>query len=101
MFYGYYAFSNFQLVSSGRLDCFIDLGAYKVCDATQKLSIYTSIVLLMTQALISRTLAPGISNFVNASVKRLLPPARPSSRMTVVCDFLASRATGVVRGLKP
>jgi hypothetical protein len=101
MFYGYNAFLEFQHVSSGRLDCFIDLGAYKVCDATQRLSIFTSLVLLMTQALISRTLAPGISNFVNASVKRLLPPARPSSRMTVVCDFLASRATGVVRGLKP
>jgi hypothetical protein len=29
----------------------------------------------MTQALVSRMLAPGISNFVNASVRRLLLPA--------------------------
>jgi hypothetical protein len=29
----------------------------------------------MTQALVSRMLVPGISNFVNASVRRLHPPA--------------------------
>jgi hypothetical protein len=71
MYYGLLTFFGFQRVSDGRnLDCFIDFKAYKVCDATQRLSIYTSILLLMTQALVSRILAPGISNFVNASVRR-------------------------------
>ena len=84
MYFGFVAFLRFQRVSDGRLDCFIDLGAYKICDDTQRLSIYTSIFLLMFQALVSRMLSPGISNFVNASVRRLLPPAR--GRMTMVCD---------------
>ncbi len=76
MIYGYFAFDSFQQVSAGRdLDCFHDLGAYKICEETQRLSIYTSILLLMTQALVSRMLVPGISNFVNASVRRLHPRA--------------------------
>jgi hypothetical protein len=49
-------------------DCFWNLGGFQVCDATQNLSIYSSLFLLMTQALFSRFLVPGISNFVNASV---------------------------------
>jgi hypothetical protein len=44
------------------LDSFIDLGAYNICAVTQRLSVYFSILLLMTQALVSRILAPGISN---------------------------------------
>ena len=35
--------------------------------------------MLMTQALISRVLVPGMSNFVNASVRRLLAPASGSA----------------------
>ena len=74
--YGYYTFSYLLDVSSGRdLDCFLDLGAYKICAVTQRLSISSSILLLMLQALASRMLVPGISNFVNASVRRLHPPA--------------------------
>ena len=76
--YGYFTFANFQRVSSGRdadLDCFLDPGAYKICSVTQRLSIYTSILLLMSQALVSRMIVPGISNFVNASVRRY-PRAR-------------------------
>ena len=77
--YGYWTFELFQRVYSGRdadLDCFLNLGlAYKSCDVTQGLSIYTSILFLMTQALVSRMLVPGISNFINASVRRLHPPA--------------------------
>ncbi len=53
---------------SGNLDCFFEIGAYRLCDATQRLSIYTSLFLLMTQALVYRILVPGMSNFVNASV---------------------------------
>ena len=74
MIFGYLTFLEFQRVSSGRdtdLDCIIDLGAYKFCNVTQRLSLDTSILLLMTQALVSRILLPGISNFVNASVRRL------------------------------
>jgi hypothetical protein len=50
-------------------DCFWDIGAYQVCDASQKVSIYSSLFLLMTQALLSRIFVPGKSNFVNASVR--------------------------------
>ena len=35
--------------------------------------------MLMTQTLISRVLVPGMSNFVNASVRRLLAPASGSA----------------------
>ena len=63
------------------LDCFLPLGAYKICEATQQLSIYSSLFMLMTQALISRVLVPGMSNFVNASVRRLLAPASGSARV--------------------
>ena len=57
-----------------RLDCFIDLGAYKVCDTSQDLSNDLSILLLMMQALVSRMLLPGISNFDNASVASFSRP---------------------------
>ena len=78
IYYGYYTFFTFRIICAGRdadLDCFLNLGAYKICAVSQRLSIYTSILLLMTQALVSRMLVPGISNFVNASVRRLHPPA--------------------------
>ncbi len=52
--------------------CFWNVGAYQVCDSTQHISIYSSLFLLMTQALVSRILVPGMSNFVNASVRCLL-----------------------------
>jgi hypothetical protein len=67
-----------ERVSTGRdsdLDCIVNLGAYKICVATQRLSIFMSILLLMTQALVSRMLLPGVSNFVNASVRRSHPRA--------------------------
>ena len=50
-----------------------------ICELTQLLSIYSSLFMLMTQALISRVLVPGMSNFVNASVRRLLAPAGGSA----------------------
>jgi hypothetical protein len=75
-FYGFFTFVVFQKVSAGLdLDCFLNLEAYKICAVTQKLSIFTSILLLMTQALVSRIIVPGMSNFVNASVRRLHPRA--------------------------
>jgi hypothetical protein len=106
--YGFFTFAYFEQVSAGGdLDCFHDLGAYKICAITQKLSICTSILLLMTQALVSCMIVPGISNFVNASVKRLQPRAccgtsqRPHD--DGFCDLwgaLASRAAGAALGLQ-
>ena len=88
--YGIYTFALFQKVSAGRdLDCFLNLGAYKICAVTQKLSISTSILLLMTQALVSRMFVPGISNFVNASVRRSHP--RACGRMTMVFVICGAR----------
>ena len=80
--YGILTFANFQRVSAGRdadLDCFLDLGAYKICAVTQRLSIFSSVLLLMIQALVSRMIVPGVSTFVNASVRRLHPRARCST----------------------
>ena len=99
--YGILTFANFQRVSSGRdadLDCFHDLGAYKICAVTQRLSLHTSILLLMTQALVSRMLFPGISNFVNASVRLSHPRACCST--FDLWGALASRAADAALGLK-
>jgi hypothetical protein len=97
--YGYWTFERFQRVSSGLdadLDCFHDLGAYKICAVTQRLSLYTSILLLMTQALVSRMIVPGISNFVNASVRRLHPRACCSTSYFVVCGARSPDAPQVL-----
>ena len=99
IFYGYFTFANFQRVYSGRdadLDCFLDLGAYKICAVTQSLSIWTSILLLMTQALVSRMIVPGISNFVNASVRRLHPHACCSTSYFVICGARSPHAPQVL-----
>ena len=86
--YGIYTFALFQQVSAGRdLDCFLNLGAYKICAVTQKLSLHTGILILMTQALVSRMLVPGISNFINASVRRLHPPACATMHAHVFYDL--------------
>jgi hypothetical protein len=66
-------------------DCFWDIGAYQVCDATQYISIYSSLLLLMSQALVSRIFVPGKSNFVNASVRRSLR-RRVASAAAAACD---------------
>ena len=94
--YGFWTFVYFQRVSSGRLDCFLDLGAYKICAVSQKLSLYTSILLLMTQSLVSRMIVPGISNFVNASVRRLHPRARCSTSYFVICGARSPHAPQVL-----
>jgi hypothetical protein len=53
------------------LDCFYDVnyGAYKFCSVSQKISIAGSIMFLMVQLLFSRIIFPGVSNFLNASVR--------------------------------
>ena len=97
--YGFWTFISFQQISSGRdadLDCFLDLGAYKICAVTQRLSLCTSILLLMIQALVSRMIVPGISNFVNASVRRLHPRACCSTSYFVICGARSPHAPQVL-----
>jgi hypothetical protein len=72
MVFGYFSVIEFRRLSKDDLDCFYNIGTFEVCGTMQKLSIYSSLFLLMTQALISRTFVPGMSNFVNASVRRAL-----------------------------
>lgn len=69
---GWWAVFGLRQVSAGDLDCFYQLGSFRICFASLKLSINSSLFLLMTQALLSRILVPGMSNFVNASVCRTL-----------------------------
>ena len=68
------------------LDCFLDLGVYQVCEATQMLSIHSRLAMLMTQALASRVFQPGVSIFVNASVRRFASPARGGARLRLLRD---------------
>jgi hypothetical protein len=70
LFFGFWAFQEYQNVLKNENDCFWNIGAYRVCSATQRLSIYSSLFLLMAQASVWRMLVPGMSNFVNASVRR-------------------------------
>jgi hypothetical protein len=71
--FGFWIFEQLSRLSSGAdPDCFFHFGALELCDAIQSLSIYSTLFLLQAQALISRILVPGMSIFVNASVRRLL-----------------------------
>ena len=63
-----------------------------ICELTQLLSIYSSLFMLMTQALISRVLVPGMSNFVNASVRRVLAPASGSALLRLRGHILRAAA---------
>ena len=70
---GFWIFQQIRRLAAGEdPDCFIRFGTFQLCDATQSLSIYSTLFLLQAQALISRVLVPGMSIFVNASVRRLL-----------------------------
>ena len=83
---GFWGFQEMLRVYAGEdADCFWDIGAYQVCDATQNISIYSSLFLLMSQALVSRIFVPGRSNFVNASVRRSLR-RRVASAAAAACD---------------
>jgi hypothetical protein len=70
LLFGFRAFEEYQSVLRDENGCFWNLGAYRVCSATQRLSIFSSLFLLMAQASVWRMLVPGMSNFVNASVRR-------------------------------
>lgn len=73
MIFGFWSWQEVQRIyTTENADCFWDLGAHQVCDSTMLLSIFSSMFLLMTQALLSRIFVPGKSSFVNASVRPLL-----------------------------
>ena len=55
--------------SRAELDCFVSIGAYSVCTETANITIYINLFILMAQAFVSRVFVPGISIFVNASVR--------------------------------
>ncbi len=70
---GFWIFQQIRWLAAGQdYECFIHFGAFQLCDSTQNLSISSTLLLLQAQALISRVLVPGMSIFVNASVRRLL-----------------------------
>jgi hypothetical protein len=90
--FGSFVFVQIRRLSSGAdPDCFIHLGAFALCDANQLLSIYSTLFLLQAQALFSRVLVPGMSIFVNASVRRLL--LAPSF---IVFEYVTPRALQVL-----
>jgi len=64
----YWTYKGIQLASTGDFNCFYKLGTYPICIAQQKISINSNLFFLMTQALISRLIVPGMSIFLNASV---------------------------------
>jgi hypothetical protein len=70
--YGLYAFQNGLDAlnpTSADLDCFVTLGTYSVCTSTALFSVNSDLFFLMAQALMSRVFFPGVSIFVNASVR--------------------------------
>jgi hypothetical protein len=87
--FGFWMIEPLQRASTGNRDnmqCHFSLGAFEVCSVTQRLSIHTSLFLLMAQALVSRILVPGMSNFVNASVRRPVL-LQPTLRASVLVNF--------------
>jgi hypothetical protein len=60
------------LAGSETPDCFMQLGAYTVCSETLLLSVFVQLFFIMAQALIIRIFFPGVSCFLNASVRRFL-----------------------------
>ena len=89
---GFWIFHKIRRLSAGDdPDCFIRFGTFELCDATQSLSIYSTLFLLQAQALISRVLVPGMSIFVNASVRRLL-----LARSFIMFECVTPRALQVI-----
>jgi hypothetical protein len=94
--FGYWSIQQLQRIYANDLGCASELGAFRLCDASLHLSIYSSLFLLMTQALVRGRLAssrnfcntftrciavPGMSNFVNSSVRRLILLEHASRRL--------------------
>jgi hypothetical protein len=68
---------------SGQLDCFVDFGGYRMCDKTLFVSIQSSLIAMMAQALLCRIFTPGTSIFVNSSVILLL------CRLLAACQIIS------------
>jgi hypothetical protein len=66
--FGFWTYIELLSVARGEEDCFLQLGAFPVCMASSYLTIFSNLFLLMAQAMISRILVPGRSNYVNASI---------------------------------
>ncbi len=66
--FGLWAYEQYISARLGVRDCFMQLGLFTVCVDSCFLSVYTNLFLLMAQALVSRILVPGKSNFVTSSV---------------------------------
>jgi hypothetical protein len=85
---GFWTFVEFRRLSSGtNPDCFHRFGEFWLCDANQHLSIYSTLFLLQAQALFSRLLLPGMSIFVNSSMRRLL-----LTRSFIMFEYVTPRA---------
>ena len=70
--FGLFAFESISTSlnsSHAELDCFVSIGTYSVCTLTTFIAIYSNLFFLMAQAFVSRVFVPGISIFVNASVR--------------------------------
>ncbi len=79
--FGYWSVGQLKRIYANDLGCTSELGAFRLCDASLHLSLYSSLFLLMTQALVHRILVPGVSNFVNSSVRRLILLEHASRRL--------------------
>ena len=55
--------------SPADLDCFAKLGAYQVCTAQIFLTVFSNLFFLALQGFASRVFSPGVSMFVNSSVR--------------------------------
>jgi hypothetical protein len=69
--FGYAAYQQASQVlrEPGEQDCFLSLGTYSMCTTATFFPIFSNLFFLMAQAFMSRLLVPGVSIFVNASVR--------------------------------
>jgi hypothetical protein len=66
---GFWIFVDAMRVAGRDPGCFTSIGVYAVCYSTESISIYVTLFALMIQALIIRIFVPGMSIFVNESVR--------------------------------
>lgn len=78
---GYWIFVDAMRVVGRDPGCFTYIGVYSVCYSTESISIYVTLFVLMIQASIIRIVVPGMSIFVNESV-------RPSRIRVALCPLI-------------
>jgi hypothetical protein len=66
---GYWIFIDAMRVVGRDPGCFTSIGVYSVCYSTESISIYVTLFVLMIQASFIRIVVPGMSIFVNESVR--------------------------------